>query len=127
MLQYGLYAEREFWILCFVSFSAVAIGLINKAYVYKNDEMNIKEAVMLIIPSLVGVSRICILQYYYLNICEKDTGKSLTDTYGFLWSFKLCALFYLYHSNSCYDYDVSKLEGGTGRTDRSGVSIKSGQ
>ena len=44
-----------------------------------------------------------------------------------LWSFKLRALFYLYHSNSCYDYDVSKLEGGTGRTDRAGAGIKSGQ
>lgn len=110
--------------LCIV-FLAVAIGLINKAYVYKNDEMNVKELVMLIIPSLVGVTGYGILQYY-LNIYEKDTGKSLTDTYG-LWSFKLCALFYLYHSNSCYDNDVSKLEGGTGRTDRAGVGIKSGQ
>lgn len=63
-------------------FLAVAIGLINKAYVYKNDEMNVKELVMLIIPSLVGVTGYGILQYY-LNIYEKDTGKSLTDTYGF--------------------------------------------
>ena len=67
--------------LCIV-FLAVAIGLINKAYVYKNDEMNVKELVMLIIPSLVGVTGYGILQYY-LNIYEKDTGKSLTDTYGF--------------------------------------------
>lgn len=44
-----------------------------------------------------------------------------------LWSFKLCALFYLYHSNSCYDNDVSKLEGGAGRTDRAGAGIKSSQ
>lgn len=125
-LQYGLYAGTRILdiVLCIV-FLAVAIGLINKAYVYKNDEMNVKELVMLIIPSLVGVTGYGILQYY-LNIYEKDTGKSLTDTYG-LWSFKLCALFYLYHSNSCYDYDVSKLEGGTGRTDRAGAGIKSGQ
>lgn len=67
--------------LCIV-FLAVAIGLINKAYVYKNDEMSVKELVMLIIPSLVGVTGYGILQYY-LNIYEKDTGKSLTDTYGF--------------------------------------------
>lgn len=125
-LQYVLYAGTRILdiVLCIV-FLAVAIGLINKAYVYKNDEMSVKELVMLIIPSLVGVTGYGILQYY-LNIYEKDTGKSLTDTYG-LWSFKLCALFYLYHSNSCYDYDVSKLEGGTGRTDRSGADIKSGQ
>ena len=44
--------------------------------------MNVKELVMLIIPSLVGVTGYGILQYY-LNIYEKDTGKSLTDTYGF--------------------------------------------
>ena len=37
---------------------------------------------MLIIPSLVGVTGYGILQYY-LNIYEKDTGKSLIDTYGF--------------------------------------------
>mgnify|MGYP003243548091 FL=1 len=44
--------------------------------------MSVKELVMLIIPSLVGVTGYGILQYY-LNIYEKDTGKSLTDTYGF--------------------------------------------
>ena len=37
---------------------------------------------MLIILSLVGVTGYGILQYY-LNIYEKDKGKSLTDTYGF--------------------------------------------
>ncbi len=73
-LQYGLYAGTRILdiVLCIV-FLAVAIGLINKAYVYKNDEMNVKELVMLIIPSLVGVTGYGILQYY-LNIYEKDTG-----------------------------------------------------
>lgn len=82
-LQYVLYAGTRILdiVLCIV-FLAVAIGLINKAYVYKNDEMSVKELVMLIIPSLVGVTGYGILQYY-LNIYEKDTGKSLTDTYGF--------------------------------------------
>ncbi len=49
--------EREFLdiVLCIVLL-AVAIGLINKAYVYKKDEMSVKEMVMLIIPSLVGVT-----------------------------------------------------------------------
>lgn len=83
-LQYVLYAGTRILdiVLCIV-FLAVAIGLINKAYVYKNDEMSVKELVMLIIPSLVGVTGYGILQYY-LNIYEKDTGKSLTDTYGFM-------------------------------------------
>lgn len=82
-LQYVLYAGTRILdiVLCIV-FLAVAIGLINKAYVYKNDEMSVKELVMLIIPSLVGVTGYGILQYY-LNIYEKDTGKSLTNTYGF--------------------------------------------
>ena len=82
-LQYVLYAGTRILdiVLCII-FLAVAIGLINKAYVYKNDEMSVKELVMLIIPSLVGVTGYGILQYY-LNIYEKDTGKSLTDTYGF--------------------------------------------
>lgn len=82
-LQYVIYAGTRILdiVLCII-FLAVAIGLINKAYVYKNDEMSVKELVMLIIPSLVGVTGYGILQYY-LNIYEKDTGKSLTDTYGF--------------------------------------------
>lgn len=70
-LQYVLYAGTRILdiVLCIV-FLAVAIGLINKAYVYKNDEMSVKELVMLIIPSLVGVTGYGILQYY-LNIYEK--------------------------------------------------------
>lgn len=56
--------------------------LINKAFVYKKDEMGSKEMIMLIMPSLAGVTGYGILQYY-LNIYETDTGKSLVDAYGF--------------------------------------------
>lgn len=82
-LQYGLYVGTRVLdiVLCIV-FIAVAIGLINKAYIYKKDEMSDKEMVMLIIPSLVGVTGYGILQYY-LMIYERDTGKNLIDTYGF--------------------------------------------
>lgn len=82
-LQYGLYVGTRVLdiVLCIV-FIAVAIGLINKAYIYKKDEMSIKEMVMLIIPSLVGVTGYGILQYY-LMIYERDTGKNLIVTYGF--------------------------------------------
>lgn len=68
-LQYVLYAGTRILdiVLCIV-FLAVAIGLINKAYVYKNDEMSVKELVMLIIPSLVGVTGYGILQYYFISI-----------------------------------------------------------
>lgn len=82
-LQYGLYvATRVLDIVLCIAFIAVAIGLINKAYIYKKDEMSVKEMVMLIIPSLVGVTGYGILQYY-LMIYERDTGKNLIDTYGF--------------------------------------------
>ena len=82
-LQYGLYVgTRVLDIVLCITFIAVAIGLINKAYIYKKDEMSIKEMVMLIIPSLVGVTGYGILQYY-LMIYERDTGKNLIDTYGF--------------------------------------------
>lgn len=82
-LQYGLYVgTRVLNIVLCIAFIAVAIGLINKAYIYKKDEMSVKEMVMLIIPSLVGVTGYGILQYY-LMIYERDTGKNLIDTYGF--------------------------------------------
>lgn len=82
-LQYGLYVgTRVLDIVLCIAFIAVAIGLINKAYIYKKDEMSVKEMVMLIIPSLVGVTGYGILQYY-LMIHERDTGKNLIDTYGF--------------------------------------------
>ena len=82
-LQYGLYVgTRVLDIVLCIAFIAVAIGLINKAYIYKKDEMSVKEMVMLIIPSLVGVTGYGILQYY-LMIYERDTGKNLIDKYGF--------------------------------------------
>lgn len=82
-LQYGLYVgTRVLDIVLCIAFIAVAIGLINKAYIYKKDEMSVKEMVMVIIPSLVGVTGYGILQYY-LMIYERDTGKNLIDTYGF--------------------------------------------
>lgn len=82
-LQYGLYVgTRVLDIVLCIAFIAVAIGLINKAYIYKKDEMSVKEMVMLIIPSLIGVTGYGILQYY-LMIYERDTGKNLIDTYGF--------------------------------------------
>lgn len=82
-LQYGIYAAARIFHLglCF-AFMAGAAGLINKAYVYKKDEMSSKEMVMLIMPSLVSVTGYGILRYY-MTIYEKDTGKSLMDTHGF--------------------------------------------
>ena len=66
-LQYGLYVgTRVLDIVLCIAFIAVAIGLINKAYIYKKDEMSVKEMVMLIIPSLVGVTGYGILQYYLM-------------------------------------------------------------
>ena len=82
-LQYGIYvATRISDMLLNIVFIAGAVRLINKAYVYKKDEMRNKELVMLIIPSFVGVTGYGILQYYQ-TIYEMDTGKSLFDMYGF--------------------------------------------
>ena len=118
--------EREILDIVFVSFFAIAIGLINKAYGYKNDEMNVKELVMLIIPSC-GVIGYGILQYY-LNVYEKDTEKSLIRYLWILWSF----LSFVHYFISIIAILVmttmfQKLEGGAGRTDRAGAGIKSGQ
>ncbi len=89
-LQYGLYVgTRVLDIVLCIAFIAVAIGLINKAYIYKKDEMStLKRCIILIIPSLVGVTGYGILQYY-LMIYERDTGKNLIDTYGFYGALKL--------------------------------------
>lgn len=82
-LQYGFYAgSRILDLFLCLAFIAGAAKLINQAFVYKKDEMSSKEMIMLIMPSLVGVTGYGILQYY-LNIYETDTGKSLVDTYGF--------------------------------------------
>ena len=82
-LQYGLYVGTRVLDLVFcIVFISGAVWLINKAFVYKKDEMSMKEMVMLIMPSLVGVTGYGILQYY-MTIYEKDTGKRLIDIYGF--------------------------------------------
>ena len=82
-LQYGLYVGTRVLDLVFcIVFISGAVWLINKAFVYKKDEMSMKEMVMLIMPSLVGVTGYGILQYY-MTIYENDTGKRLIDIYGF--------------------------------------------
>ena len=82
-LQYGLYVGTRVLDLVFcIVFISGAVWLINKAFVYKKDEMSMKEMVMLIMPSLVGVTGYGILQYY-MTIYENDTGKRLNDIYGF--------------------------------------------
>ena len=92
-LQYGLYVGTRVLDLVFcIVFISGAVWLINKAFVYKKDEMSMKEMVMLIMPSLVGVTGYGILQYY-MTIYENDTGKRLIDIYGFYGT--LCFLHYL--------------------------------
>ncbi len=82
-LQYWLYVvTRVLDIAICAAFIAGSVWLINKAYVRKKDEMNIKELIMLIIPSLVGITGYSILQNY-LNMYENDTGKWMYDSYGF--------------------------------------------
>ena len=64
-LQYALYVGcRCIDIVLCIIFLTLAIGLINKAYIYKNDEMDVKEMVILTIPSLVGVTGYGIFKIY---------------------------------------------------------------
>lgn len=56
-LQYGFYAgSRILDLFLCLAFIAGAAKLINQAFVYKKDEMSSKEMIMLIMPSLVGVT-----------------------------------------------------------------------
>lgn len=92
-VQYGWYVGTRVLDLfgCFV-FIAGALWLINRAYVRKKDEMDAKEMVMLMMPSLVGVIGHSILQHY-MTVYENDTGRGLIDTYGFYGA--LSFLYYL--------------------------------
>lgn len=81
-LQYGVYVGSRFLdLFVCTAFILGAVKLINGALVAKQEKMSGKEMVMLVMPSLVGVTGYGILQYYFA-IYEKDTGKSLTSTYG---------------------------------------------
>lgn len=63
-LQYVIYIViRVFDTALCTFFMAGSVWLINKEYVYKNDEMSTKELAMLGTPSLLGVTGYGVLQY----------------------------------------------------------------
>jgi len=81
-LQYGLYVGMSVLDVGFsFLFIAVSIALLNRAFEYKRANMTKKELLMLIMPSLSGMTGYGILQFYQKRY-ENDTGRSLISSYG---------------------------------------------
>lgn len=82
LLQFGIYIVFKMLNvgICFI-FIIVATHLLNKSFVYKKENITKKELLMLIMPSLSGITGYGILQFYQ-NIYEHDTGKRLASVYG---------------------------------------------
>lgn len=82
LLQFGIYvAFKIVNVGIGFIFIVVSTYLLNKSFDYKNANMTKKELLMLIMPSLSGMTGYGILQFYQ-NIYERDTGKSLASVYG---------------------------------------------
>ncbi len=93
LLQFGTYAAIKMLNvgIGFI-FLAVSTYLLNKSFKYKNANITKKELLMLVMPSLSGMTGYGILQFYQ-NIYERDTGKSLASVHG-IYGY-LCFLHYL--------------------------------
>lgn len=59
----------------------VSVRYIAKAYVYKRDHMTVKEMLMLIVPSVTGMTEYLILRYYR-DYFEMSTGKIASGIYS---------------------------------------------
>lgn len=70
------------YLLLEFAFMAAAVRFILKAYAYKHDDMDKKELLMLLMPSLLGITGFEITRYYRVFYIV-ETGKS-TDAYDFL-------------------------------------------
>lgn len=81
-VQFGVYvALKVLNVGISFLFIAISVFLLNRAFEYKKANMTPKELLMLIMPSLSGMTGYGVLQFYQ-NIYEHDTGKSLTSVYG---------------------------------------------
>lgn len=81
-LQFGLYVGMSVLDVGFsFLFIAVSIALLNRAFEYKKANMTKKELMMLIMPSLSGMTGYGILQFYQRRY-ENDTGRSFASSYG---------------------------------------------
>lgn len=59
----------------------ISVRYIVKAYVYKRDQMTVKEMFMLIVPSITGMTEYVILRYYQ-DYFEMSTGKIASGIYS---------------------------------------------
>lgn len=83
-LQLAAYIVME--ILDVAAKAAVAglgAGYIVKAYIYKNENMSLKEMFMLIVPSITGMTGYGIMQYYQ-SYLEISVGKAISGAYHIL-------------------------------------------
>lgn len=83
-LQLAAYIVME--ILDVAAEAAVAgfgAGYIVKAYIYKNENMSLKEMFMLIVPSITGMTGYGIMQYYQ-SYLEISVGEAISGAYHIL-------------------------------------------
>lgn len=66
--------------------AGISVGYIVKAYVYKNENMSVKEMLMLIVPSITGITGYGIMQYYqtYMEISVKQAVSGVYPILAFL-------------------------------------------
>lgn len=66
--------------------AGVSVGYIVKAYIYKNENMSVKEMLMLIVPSITGMTGYGIMQYYqtYLEINVREAVSGVYYILAFL-------------------------------------------
>lgn len=63
--------------------AGLGAGYIVKAYIYKNENMSLKEMFMLIVPSITGMTGYGIMQYYQ-SYLEISVGEAISGAYHIL-------------------------------------------
>lgn len=66
-----------------VAVAGLGAGYIVKAYIYKNENMSLKEMFMLIVPSITGMTGYGIMQYYQ-SYLEISVGEAISGAYHIL-------------------------------------------
>lgn len=82
MLQLAAYIGAEILnlVLCFL-IMGISVKYIVKAYVYKHENMSVKEMLMLTVPSATGMTEYIIIQYYQ-NYVAADAEQAVSGIYS---------------------------------------------
>lgn len=81
-LQFILFiVEQVLDILMSMAFMGIPVWLIDKVYIYKEENVTAGEAFMLSIPSLSAILAYG-MQRYFSELYQRDAGKDLFDVYG---------------------------------------------